>query len=124
RGNREEAYDELLRRRPDLDDILLTCKNTNTTLPYIDLVNELLEKKVIALSAPAAEQFSIENHSFQTEGLAAKLMTAPEHINTSAYDLLKTVSGDGVFASVLPFDLHLEEVRLYAKKLGWKREEF
>ncbi len=30
-------------RRPDLGDIDLNCENTNVQLPYIDLVNELLE---------------------------------------------------------------------------------
>jgi hypothetical protein len=33
----------LFDRRPDLEDIEITCTNTNTTLPYIDLVNEVLE---------------------------------------------------------------------------------
>jgi peptidoglycan hydrolase-like protein with peptidoglycan-binding domain len=33
-------------RRPDLANIKLTCENTNTELPYIDLVNEILESFV------------------------------------------------------------------------------
>ena len=33
----------LLERRPDLQHLPLTCENTNTPLPYIDLVNETLE---------------------------------------------------------------------------------
>ncbi|WP_437990437.1 neuraminidase-like domain-containing protein [Sorangium sp. So ce145] len=36
----------LFERRPDLEDIELTCANTNTVLPYIDLVNEVLEAVV------------------------------------------------------------------------------
>lgn len=40
------ALDVLLDRRPDLADIELTCENTNTTLPYVDLVNEVLEEAV------------------------------------------------------------------------------
>ncbi|WP_437635614.1 neuraminidase-like domain-containing protein [Sorangium sp. So ce854] len=36
----------LFDRRPDLEDIELTCANTNTVLPYIDLVNEVLEAVV------------------------------------------------------------------------------
>ena len=35
--------DVLLERRPDLGDIELSCENTTTPLPYIDLVNEILE---------------------------------------------------------------------------------
>ena len=33
----------LLERRPDIQHLPLTCENTNTPLPYIDLVNETLE---------------------------------------------------------------------------------
>ena len=36
-------YDALIERRPDLPHIPLTCENTNTALPYIDIVNEILE---------------------------------------------------------------------------------
>jgi len=35
------------RRRPDIGDIDLNCDNANTELPYIDIVNELLEDYVI-----------------------------------------------------------------------------
>ena len=36
----------LFARRPDLGDIELSCENTNTALPLIDLVNEVLENAV------------------------------------------------------------------------------
>jgi Tc toxin complex TcA C-terminal TcB-binding domain/Neuraminidase-like domain/Salmonella virulence plasmid 28.1kDa A protein/Fibronectin type III domain len=38
---------ELFRRRPDLWYLALSCENTETTLPYIDLVNEILENYVV-----------------------------------------------------------------------------
>lgn len=40
------AKDVLFERRPDLGDIDLSCENTNTPLPYIDVVCELLEEFV------------------------------------------------------------------------------
>ncbi len=40
------AFDRLISRRPDLVDIELSCENTNTVLPYVDLVNEILEDQV------------------------------------------------------------------------------
>jgi hypothetical protein len=40
----------LFDRRPDLEQIELTCENTERTLPYIDLVNEVLESLVHAPS--------------------------------------------------------------------------
>lgn len=81
-------YNELMRRRPDLQNIELTCKNTNTLIPYIDLVIELLEKMIIekylsdqTMPAPApSAQFPLL--SFQTRGSAANIAAYPEHINT------------------------------------------
>ena len=41
--NFKKPYDALIERRPDLPHLQLTCENTQTTLPYIDIVNEILE---------------------------------------------------------------------------------
>jgi Tc toxin complex TcA C-terminal TcB-binding domain/Neuraminidase-like domain/Salmonella virulence plasmid 28.1kDa A protein len=124
KSNKEKAYDELLHRRPDLDDILLTCKNTNTPLPYIDLVNELLEKEVLRLSGiTEMDGVLLTKHSYQTEGIAAELMAMPEHSNSNAYEPLKLATGNAVFSPVLPVDFPLEEIRAYTEKLGWKRAE-
>jgi Tc toxin complex TcA C-terminal TcB-binding domain/Neuraminidase-like domain len=43
--------DVLLARRPDLGDIELSCANTETLVPYIDLVNEILEDAVAPVGA-------------------------------------------------------------------------
>src|SRR5262249_36631631 len=40
----------LLSRRPDLEHIELTCKNSDTPLPYVDLVNEILEAAIVPRS--------------------------------------------------------------------------
>ncbi len=42
----------LFARRPDLGDVELSCQNTNTPLPYIDLVNEILEDIVATPPVP------------------------------------------------------------------------
>ena len=39
----KKPYDALVQRRPDLPALPLTCENTNVALPYIDVVNEILE---------------------------------------------------------------------------------
>ena len=49
------ALSALFARRPDIADIELTCKNTTTEIPYIDLVLEVLENAIglpIEISAP------------------------------------------------------------------------
>jgi hypothetical protein len=40
----------LFQRRPDIGDIEFSCENTNTLIPYVDLVNEVLENAVSSLS--------------------------------------------------------------------------
>jgi hypothetical protein len=45
-ANVKIARDVLFERRPDLGDTDLDCDNTNTPLPYIDVVCELLEEAV------------------------------------------------------------------------------
>ena len=55
----KKVKDLLLERRPDLGEIELSCKNTNTPLPYIDLVNEILED-VVAPPTPVNLSVVIE----------------------------------------------------------------
>jgi Tc toxin complex TcA C-terminal TcB-binding domain/Neuraminidase-like domain/Putative peptidoglycan binding domain len=45
----------LLARRPDLEHIELTCENTNTQLPYVDLANEILEAAIVPRSFQIGE---------------------------------------------------------------------
>ncbi len=44
----QTALDVLSSRRPDIRRLLLNCPNTDTELPYVDLVNELLADKISA----------------------------------------------------------------------------
>jgi len=49
RNHRQAGYtvlDVLDSRRPDIRHLLLNCPNTDTELPYVDLVNELLTDKI------------------------------------------------------------------------------
>lgn len=39
-------FNILMQRRPDIPQTALTCDNTNVQLPYIDLINEVLEEAV------------------------------------------------------------------------------
>ena len=112
----DDAFKEFTTRRPDLIQILLTCKNTNTPLPYIDLVNELMEG-IIAPIPPVTVNGVPTYPQYQTTNSANELLAYPEHVNTAAYTPLKTFMS----AFNLPFNLSLEETRLYLDKLGVKR---
>ncbi|HRD80182.1 MAG TPA: neuraminidase-like domain-containing protein [Saprospiraceae bacterium] len=106
----EAAYNELVRRRPDLPQLLLNCENTQTPLPYVDLVIELLEDQVLAPQPPANRQTTLT---------AAELAANPEYSNAEAYVKLK----NAVYPFKLPFDLALEESRVYLSHLNAPRQD-
>ncbi len=89
-------------RRPDLAALPLTCENTNTAMPYIDLVNEILEY-FIAHNALDA------NVAYDTgDATTADLVAEPQHVLAQVYsDNLKKA----VYPLDLPFDLWLDMVR-------------
>ncbi len=101
--------DDASRRRWDIGEIELTCHNTNTALPHVDLVNEILENAI----SPAG------GFPFQTEGDAGPLGANPEHINEQAYNVL----AGAVYPWSLPFDLWAAESRRYLVQLGLRRAD-
>ncbi|MFI9117010.1 Tc toxin subunit A-related protein [Streptomyces venezuelae] len=98
-------------RRRDLWDVELSRENTEFALPYVDLVNEVLESAVSPETAvPAAER--------QSGGGPDELRVQPQHVNTGAYDKLRTA----VHPWQLPFDLWGEQTTTYLGRLGVTRE--
>ncbi|HYU31282.1 MAG TPA: peptidoglycan-binding protein, partial [Thermoanaerobaculia bacterium] len=86
--------DVLFERRPDLGEIELTCQNTNTPLPYVDLVNEALENAVAPFSsfAPFALPAGVEA-DLNSRSLSAALRNAfNPALSTEA---VVTVGGEG-----------------------------
>jgi Salmonella virulence plasmid 28.1kDa A protein len=97
----------LLGRRPDLTEIELSCENTNTRMPYVDLVNEVLEN--------AATRFALDFS--QTRAKEEELCVQPEYINPGAYLRL----AEAVHPWNLPFDLWWQEAQIYMTHLGFDR---
>jgi ABC toxin N-terminal region/Neuraminidase-like domain/Salmonella virulence plasmid 28.1kDa A protein len=96
-------YEVLAARRPDLPHQSLTCDNVETALPYIDVVNEILEYYVAnrGLTADAVRN---------TGGASsAELLAEPANVIEKAYDVL----GAARYPLPLPFDLPLETVRRF-----------
>jgi hypothetical protein len=94
-------YSILVNRRPDLPHIELTPENTHTALPYIDVVNEILEYYVA--NGRLADQAAYNIDGATTEELLAE----PQNVIAAAYETLK----DTAYPLTLPFDLPLETVR-------------
>lgn len=107
--------DVLFARRPDLGKIALTCTNTTTELPYIDLVCELLERTIAPL-APLPGPPRIDPRH-QTGRPAAELLAAPEHVHEAAYVPLASA----FVPFTLPFDLFAEDARAHLAQLGVER---
>jgi hypothetical protein len=106
-GNRT-VRDVLVERRPDLGAVKLNCANTDTPLPYIDVVNEVLE---------AAIPGSAAAHDHQTTWTPPELRAAPEHQDNAAYDVLRQAD----FPMTLSFDLWEEQARVLLDHLGVPR---
>jgi hypothetical protein len=111
----QTAKGVLLGKRPDLQHIDLSCDNTLTALPHVDLVNEILEH---AVGTPTA---GFPSH-IATVGTTAELAALPAAggaARTAAYATL----GQAVYPWSLPFDLATPETRAYLEHLGVPRAE-
>lgn len=100
-------------RRPDIAHIPLSCENTDTPLPYVDLVNEVLEfyVKNNKLDGDAAQDTG--------DASAEELNAAPQHTIPEAYDTLK----QAVYPLTLPYNQPLEVARVYLNHLGTSLDE-
>ena len=103
---------KLLDRRPDLGCLQLTCANTNTILPYVDLVNEVMEHYV-AYPQTKLKAFNVDD---ETSG---ELLAQPQHTEYQAYCILK----DEVYPFTLPYHQPIDAARIYLDSLGTSRHE-
>lgn len=105
----KSAKNILFERRSDIGKIELSCENTNTKLPYIDLVCEILENSI-----------KPNIGAYQTTKKEDELKAMPEHINNNVY---KELSRSITFNN-LPFNLYNEEAREYLNSINIKLSDF
>jgi hypothetical protein len=98
----DNPLDVLLARRPDLQHLGLSCENTNTALPYVDLVLEILEHWVVN-----GTLVGFEGHDTRPDAATADLLAEPDFVVDTAYDTTKAA----VFPPPLPFDAPLVHLR-------------
>jgi hypothetical protein len=120
---KRKPFDVLNDRRPDLKNVALTCENTNVAIPYIDIVNEVLEQLMMSdQTPPEIIAYDVGDAS------SSDLLAEPQNTLWSAY-----VGGGGkkglrdlVYPVALPFDLPLEMVRDFLNQLKlplWRLRE-
>lgn len=100
-----KPYQKLIDRRPDIPHIALTCENTNTALPYIDIVNEILEYFIannLTLAAEAAKDTG--------DATTEELLAEPQYVIGEAYERVRNAR----YPLNLPFDLWLDTVREFS----------
>jgi Salmonella virulence plasmid 28.1kDa A protein len=106
----------LFDRRPDIQHLSLTCENTNTPLPYIDIVNETLEYFI-------THNLNLENytgHDIDNDATSEELLASPQFVSDQAY---QTLAGNPIQVGEplpllppspsLPFHQPLENLRHY-----------
>ncbi|HEY9422994.1 MAG TPA: hypothetical protein VIW92_16400, partial [Thermoanaerobaculia bacterium] len=104
-GEAMKPYHVLFKRRPDLPHIQLTCANTHTALPYIDIANEILEYYVA--------KGKLEESAARDTGDATtpELLAEPQNVIAEAYAKLR----EARYPLLLPFDLWIETVRRFCE---------
>ena len=109
----EEALKPLRDKRPDLFALELSCENTNTVMPYVDLVLEVMEDRVAGIASPDPVK-----HTAST--LPSEVLLAhPEYLNRAVYDVLAKAA----FPFTLPFDLTAQQGRVYLEQQGVQRAD-
>jgi hypothetical protein len=111
---KENPIDALLKRRPDIQHIQLSCENTNMSLPYIDLVNEILEHYIIHGNLQ-----DLAGHDISSDITQAALLAEPHFVEKTVYDELNS----RVFPYNLPFHQPLETLRRIFKIWNISLEE-
>jgi len=106
-GDTGTALQVLRSLRPDIELLPLTCHHTLTSLPTIDLINELLEAE--ALKTPVVVP--------DTEWSADRLRTEPQQVRLDAYAVLATKT----YPWQLPFEYGTELARAALAELGASR---
>jgi hypothetical protein len=112
-SNGKTPLDMLKGRRPDLLHLPLTCENTNTLIPYIDLVNEVMEYYVAKGSLTNFQGYDTG------EATAEELRANPQNFNLEAYHSLN----DAKYPFSLPYHQPLDVIRTYSDHLKVSRCE-
>ncbi|HEU5032974.1 MAG TPA: neuraminidase-like domain-containing protein [Spirillospora sp.] len=103
-GGGPRPLEVLLGRRPDLQHTALSCENTEVELPYVDIVNEILEHVVVHASIDG-----YEGHDVGPDTSTDELLASPQFVDDAAYTVLRAAS----YPLVLPWDQRLAALRAY-----------
>ncbi len=113
----------LFARRPDLKCLLLTCENAFTILPYIDLVNEVMESYVAfnnnipAANPPSDIEVDLPTHNTFADDESSTLLAQPQYVKKKAYCTLS----EAVFPFCLPYSQPVDAIRIFLREMNTTR---
>jgi len=134
----EFVDDELDGRRTDIRQILLDSENTYTLIPYLGIVNEVLEKKLASDIVNQIIKGENENELRKKlgasiyNGIAGKLQKENGQVTISSKNDMLEATNEALYKDLLiganypfnmPFNLAEEEVKLFLQYLGISAEE-
>jgi hypothetical protein len=112
-SNGKTPLEILTLRRPDLLYLPLTCENTKTEIPYVDLVNEVMECYAAVGSLGNFKGYDTG------EATSKELRASPQNFDLNAYLKLK----DAKYPFTLPYHQPLDVIRTYSDHLKVTRYE-
>lgn len=111
---------KLLTRRPDLGDLLLSCRNTSELVPYIDLVNEALESGVVYLNGREDVGDGLQLHAYNADDSTVHIhdeatsSPASQDAANIRYDIYDQLISKKVHpAKIFPYDHSKDSLRQY-----------
>ncbi|UQA61433.1 neuraminidase-like domain-containing protein [Polyangium aurulentum] len=118
-GDPNTARDVLLSRRPDIARIELSCANTLTEVPYVELADEILEFRL----AHAVDPSIVLDAHIKTVGTAEELALSPQPIHGKARFTAYKALAQGKFPPAPPFNVWAEETDILLAHFGTSRAE-
>ncbi|KAM7187809.1 hypothetical protein V8F33_011024 [Rhypophila sp. PSN 637] len=116
---------KLLMRRPDLGDLLLSCRNTSELVPYIDLVNEALESAVVYLHGREdigmglqLRAYNADDSTFHAHDKATNSPASQDAANICFHVYDELISKKVHPAKIFPYDLSKDSLRQYLLTAG------
>ncbi|EHK24835.1 uncharacterized protein TRIVIDRAFT_61595 [Trichoderma virens Gv29-8] len=109
--------EKLFERRPDLGDLLLSCRNTSELVPYIDLVNETLESAIIYLEAnDGLDSLQIQVYNADSHNHIQEAAQFPHDASNTRYEVYDKFIINKVHPStVFPYDHSKDSLQNYLK---------
>jgi hypothetical protein len=141
-GGQDQSGNPLPGRRPDLQYLKLTCENTNTELPYIDLVNEVMESYILyngptqyaahdtgdttTIELDASPQFMLDQIEYAIGDGSPLPLEAPNSTlpqGATAADGPYVTLANACYPFTLPFNEPIAVARTYLQWMGTSRYE-